>query len=114
MTAVRAVRGATTVAEDTPECIAAATRRLAEELLGRNGLVRGDVISLMFTCSPDLTSDTPALALREADWDVPVLCAVDTPWVGAPTRTIRVMAHVGAAGPLTPVYLGDSAATRPR
>ncbi|MEV7581106.1 chorismate mutase [Streptomyces erythrochromogenes] len=111
--AVRAVRGAVTVAEDTPQQIAAATRRLVGELLVRNGLDRDAVISLMFTCSPDLTSDTPALALREEGWEVPVLCAADTAWSGAPARTVRVLAHVTSCGPLAPVYLGDSAPTRP-
>ncbi|MFD5622635.1 chorismate mutase [Streptomyces yangpuensis] len=111
--AVRAVRGAIMVAEDTPRQIAAATRRLVGELLVRNGLERDAVISLMFTCSPDLTSDTPALALREEGWDVPALCAADTAWSGAPARTVRVLAHVTSCGPLAPVYLGDSAPTRP-
>ncbi|MFG2486753.1 MULTISPECIES: chorismate mutase [Streptomyces] len=111
--AVRAVRGATTVAEDTPRHIAAATRGLVTELLVRNGLEREAVISLLFTCSPDLTSDTPALALREEGWEVPALCAADTAWAGAPARTVRVLAHVTSYGPLAPVYLGDSAPTRP-
>ncbi|MEU9161208.1 chorismate mutase [Streptomyces sp. NPDC048424] len=111
--AVRAVRGATTVAEDTPRHIAAATRALVSELLARNGVERAAVISLWFTCSPDLTSDTPALALREDGWEVPALCAADTAWAGAPARTVRVLAHVTSCGPLAPVYLGDSAPTRP-
>ncbi|MFE9933526.1 chorismate mutase [Streptomyces sp. NPDC005533] len=111
--AVRAVRGATMVAEDTPRHIAAATRALVGELLARNGLEREAVISLLFTCSPDLTSDTPALALREEGWEVPALCAADTAWAGAPARTVRVLAHVTSCGPLAPVYLGDSAPTRP-
>lgn len=113
LAAVRAVRGAITVAEDTPRQIAAATRRLVGELLVRNALERDAVISLMFTCSPDLTSDTPALALREEGWEVPALCAADTAWSGAPARTVRVLAHVTSCGPLAPVYLGDSAPTRP-
>lgn len=111
--AVRAVRGATTVAEDTPRHIAAATRGLIAELLDRNGLERTDVISLFFTCSPDITSDTPALALREEGWEVPALCAADTAWAGAPARTLRVLAHVTAYGPVAPVYLGGSAPLRP-
>lgn len=111
--AVRAVRGAITVDEDTPRHISAATRRLVTELLDRNGLRRTDVISLFFTSSPDLVSDTPALALREEGWEVPALCAADTAWAGAPARTLRVLAHVVSYGPLAPVYLGGSAPTRP-
>ncbi|AQT72006.1 MULTISPECIES: chorismate mutase [Streptomyces] len=111
--AVRAVRGGITVAEDSPRQIADATRTLVGELLVRNGLERDAVISLIFTCSPDLTSDTPALALREDGWEVPALCAADTAWSGAPARTVRVLAHVTSCGPLAPVYLGDCAPTRP-
>lgn len=110
-----AVRGATSVDADTPDAIASATVRLTTSLLAANGLRRADVISVFLTVTPDLVSDTPALALSEAGWTVPVLCAQDTVWAGAPPRVVRIMAHCRweRTEPPRPLYLGAAGPTRP-
>jgi chorismate mutase len=111
-----AVRGATRPTADTPEDIADATRRMLDELLAANDLRKPDVISLLFTATPDLTGDLPALAAAEAGWhDVPMLCAAEMPVPNAMTGVIRVLAHVrwGRPGPARHVYLRGTAPTRP-
>ncbi len=110
-----AVRGAIAVAADTAPAIARATRDLLGVLLAANRLERDDLVSLMFTQTPDLTATNPALALHEAGWDLPALCAQDATFAGAPARTLRVLAHVRWARPGRPgpVYLAGAAPTRP-
>lgn len=91
---LRAIRGATTVPEDDRELIIGATARLLEEMMGRNGLARHDIVSILFTATGDLRSEFPAAAAREIGIsDVPLICARELDVVGAPPRCIRVMMH---------------------
>jgi chorismate mutase len=92
---VRAVRGATTVPIDEPKAIRDAVHELLDELLELNDLTSMDVISCIFTSTPDLVSEFPAHAARVYGWtDVPLLCAQELPIDGALPRCIRVMLHV--------------------
>ncbi|MBA3283424.1 MAG: chorismate mutase, partial [Acidimicrobiia bacterium] len=53
-TAVRALRGATTVDADQPEQITERTVALLEEMFERNGVDHDDLISIWFTVTEDL------------------------------------------------------------
>ncbi|WP_217624560.1 chorismate mutase [Streptomyces sp. TRM64462] len=110
-----AVRGAIAVADDTAPAIARATHDLLAALLAANRLERADLLSLMFTQTPDLTATNPALVLHEAGWDLPALCAQDAAFDGAPARTLRVLAHLrwDRPGRPVPAYLAGAAPTRP-
>jgi chorismate mutase len=91
---VRAFRGATTVAADEPALIREAVIELLETLLDDNDLAPHDVISAVFTATPDLVSEFPAHAARLIGWtDIPLLCAQELPVAGALPRCIRVMLH---------------------
>ncbi|MFD0421631.1 chorismate mutase [Streptomyces parvus] len=113
--ALTAVRGAVAVAADTAPAIARATHDLLAALLAANRLERDDLVSLVFTQTPDLTATNPALALHEAGWDLPALCAQDAAFAGAPARTLRVLAHLrwNRPGRPAPAYLAGAAPTRP-
>ena len=63
--AVRAIRGATQVDADDREQVLEATRELVSAVLERNELEHDDLISILFTATPDLRSEFPALAARE-------------------------------------------------
>ena len=106
---VGALRGATTVERDEPAAIAEATTELVRALLERNGAAVGDLISVIFTSTADLTSDFPASAARAAGLaDVPLLCSQEIPVPGSLPRCIRVLAHLysdRAPGRLQHVYL---------
>ena len=92
--AVRALRGATTVDADTPEQVAARTVALLEEMLERNGVDKADLISIVFTTTPDLVSMFPATAAREMGLGhVPLLCARELDVVGSTPRCVRVLVH---------------------
>ena len=63
--AVRGIRGATSVEADLPDQILSATRELLDEICRANGIEQFDeIISAIFTTSPDLTSTFPAEAAR--------------------------------------------------
>ncbi|MEY4023290.1 MAG: hypothetical protein RLZ23_251 [Actinomycetota bacterium] len=92
---VRAIRGATQVEVNTAEAITSATQELILEILAVNSLTPDDVISVLFTSSPDLNSAFPAAAARSVGFEnTPLICSVEIDVPGALPRTIRVMAHV--------------------
>jgi chorismate mutase len=95
---LRALRGATTCGSDTPEEIAAATQELLVALLERNDLAHDDLVSVIFTTTPDLTSAFPATAARGVGFgDVPLLCATEIDVPGAMPRCVRVLVHAYSA-----------------
>jgi chorismate mutase len=116
MPTVRALRGATTVAHDTPDEITERVQELLSEILRRNGLELGDVISVVFTATADLVSMFPATAARGIGFGaVPLLCASEIPVPGSMPRCIRALLHVHtslAAGDLRHVYLHGSQVLR--
>jgi chorismate mutase len=94
-TAVRAVRGATTVDEDTVEAVTDRVVTLLDRILQRNGLVEDDIISILFTATEDITSTFPATAARTMGLGaVPLICARELAVVGSVPLCIRVMMHV--------------------
>ncbi|MGY1652584.1 chorismate mutase [Geodermatophilus sp. SYSU D01119] len=93
--AVRAIRGATQVDADDRDQVLEATRELVSEVVDRNGLDHADIISILFTATPDLVSEFPALAARELGMgDVPLMCATEIAVPHALPRVLRLMAHV--------------------
>jgi chorismate mutase len=92
---VRAVRGATTVDEDTPQAITERVVTLLRTILERNQLVEDDIISILFTATEDVVSTFPATAARSMGLGaVPLICARELAVVGSVPRCIRVMLHV--------------------
>lgn len=114
--AVRAVRGATQVEQDDREEVLAATTELLGEVLRRNALSSDDLISVVFTATPDLHSEFPAYAARQMGiTDVPLLCAAEIDVPGAMPRVLRLLAHVEterSRSELRHVYLRGAAALR--
>ena len=114
--AVRAIRGAVQVDADEREAILEATAELVAEVLSRNDLTAEDVISVLFTATPDLTAEFPALAARKTGFHaVPLMCATEIPVPGAMPRVIRLMAHVETDRPRSEVqhvYLRGATALR--
>ena len=93
--AVRALRGATTVDEDTPEHLTERVVELLESMMERNGVHHDDLISVWFTATPDIHSMFPAEAARKIGWgDVPLLCAQELDITGATAMVVRVLAHL--------------------
>jgi len=67
---------------------------LVSKVLEANQLSTADLISLLFTCTPDLVSDFPAASARAMGLEkVPLICAVEMAVPTSLPRTIRLMLH---------------------
>ncbi|MGA3352459.1 MAG: chorismate mutase [Acidimicrobiales bacterium] len=95
MTAVlRALRGATTLEQDTAEQVSERVRALVFAMLERNGIDHDDLVSILFTATDDINSLFPATAARSLGLgDVPLICARELAIKGAASRCIRVLMH---------------------
>jgi chorismate mutase len=115
--AVAAIRGATTIPRDDRDALHQATAELLAAIAEANGITPGDVISTIFTATPDVTSDFPAVAARAAGWEkVPLLCTREMAVAGALPRCLRVLLHVespGAGWRPRHIYLREAAGLRP-
>jgi chorismate mutase len=111
---LRGFRGAIQVEIDSPEAIKAATHKLVAEMLVRNNLEAVDLVSVIFTTTPDLHSAFPAAAARELGLGgVPLLCASEIDVPGALERVIRVLMHAyGASDEVSHVYLDGAQVLR--
>ncbi|MHB8124169.1 MAG: chorismate mutase [Desulfitobacteriaceae bacterium] len=95
---VRGIRGATTVEENSAELIKAATQELLREIVKENSLCLEDIVSAIFTVTPDLNADFPASSAREIGWErVPLLCTTEIPVPGAIALCIRILLHVNTS-----------------
>ncbi|WP_375482887.1 chorismate mutase [uncultured Jatrophihabitans sp.] len=114
--AVRAVRGAIQVDANERDDILQGTSELVTEVLRRNEIDAEDLISIVFTATPDLNADFPAYAARLLGLvDVPLLCTTEIAVPGAMPRVLRLMAHVETQRPraeIRHVYLRGAAALR--
>jgi len=113
---VRAIRGAIQVDANERGAILAGVTELVTEVMERNRLTTDDVISVIFTATPDLTAEFPALAARKLGFhDVPLICATEIDVPGALPRVVRLMAHVETDRPrqeIQHVYLRGAVALR--
>jgi chorismate mutase len=116
--AVRGIRGAISVAENSSAEILSATRELLTELCRANGIETfEEVISAIFTTTPDLTGAFPAEAARGIGMNqVPLLCASEIAVPHGMPRVIRILLHVNsdrAQIEMVHVYLRDAKRLRP-
>ncbi len=109
---VRALRGETAVDLELgalSDVAGAATGALLRTLLECNALTVDDVISALFTVTPDLYEAAPARAACEGGWhDVPMLTAAEAQSAHGLAHCVRVMLHVHTSQPrgaLRHVYL---------
>lgn len=115
---VRGIRGATSVAENSREAILEATHELLQEMLRLNRIEHfEDMVSAIFTTSPDLTAAFPAEAARGLGMkEVPLLCASEIAVPGSLPLCIRVLLHINTDKTLSEivhVYLREATKLRP-
>lgn len=113
---VRAIRGAVQVDADDRQAILEGTTELVTAVMGRNGLTTDDVISVIFSATPDLSAEFPALAARKLGFgEVPLLCCSEIAVPSAMPRVVRLMMHVEtdlSRADIQHVYLRGAAALR--
>ncbi len=113
---VRAVRGAIQVPVDSAPAIRDAAVRLTSELLARNALDPGRIVSLVFSLTRDLTLASPAEAARSLGLaEVPLFCLQEAEVSGSMPRVIRALLtyEAEAGGQPVPVYLDGAEGLRP-
>jgi chorismate mutase len=116
---VRALRGATTIDEDTPQHITERVGALLGEMLDRNAARTEDLISIVFNATDDVRSLFPATGARRVMpqlADVPLMNCRELDVDGALPRCIRVLAHLyteRAREELRHVFLEGAIVLRP-
>ena len=115
---LRGLRGATTATANTTTAILDATAELLRALQDANDFGPDDVVSAIFTSTPDLVAEYPARAARTlSGWDiVPLLGACEVAVPDGVPFCIRVLVHVYTAKAprdLKHIYLRDAAQLRP-
>ena len=115
--ACRGIRGATTADANTREAILAATREMLALLIEQNRLQPDDIASAIFSTTPDLNAEFPAVAARELGWvDTALLCTHEMAVPGSLPRCIRVLIHWNTscrADEVRHVYIRGARSLRP-
>lgn len=116
MVSFYAIRGATTVEENTSEAILGETKILLESICQENRLAEEEIVSIFFTMTSDLDATFPAEAAREIGFSlVPLICSQELNVVGAMEKCIRILMHVAGEKrvPVKHIYLNQAKALRP-
>ncbi|MGB3507941.1 MAG: chorismate mutase [Microcoleaceae cyanobacterium] len=93
---VQAIRGATTVSENSKEAIEEAVTELVDELEAHNQIDPEDIISTTFSVTRDLDAIFPAaIARQRPHWEnVPLLDVQQMHVEGSLERCIRFLIHI--------------------
>lgn len=114
----RAIRGATTVPENSPIAIELAVTELLDELEAKNAIPTQDMVSVTFSVTPDLDAIFPAsVARRRPGWhNVPLLDVQQMAVQGSLERCIRLLLHFNCSIPQRQIchtYLRNAKRLRP-
>jgi len=103
------------VEDNEAGAILSATEELLGAVMQRNSLAPDQIVSCIFTCTPDLNAEFPAVAARNSGLSaVPLLCAQEIAVGGALPRVIRILLHYYAEASMEVkhVYLREAVALR--
>lgn len=117
-TKVRAIRGATTVEVNSKEAMRDAINELLIDIETRNQLDYDEIVSVIFTVTPDLDAVFPASIARErSQWtNVPLLDIQQMQVKGSLAKCIRVLIYVNSDKPqieMSHSYLRKAEKLRP-
>jgi len=103
---VRAIRGATTVSENSVAAIREAVHELLDELEAHNQLDPTEIVSATFSATRDLDALFPARIARERPhWsNVPLLDVQQMYVEGSLERCIRFLIHFNTSDPHVKIY----------
>ena len=117
MTAVRGVRGASTVPENTREAIMDATEELLNEMVAANDIASENIAAVYFTLTSDLNAEFPAVAARERlGWRlVPLINSIEIDRPGSMPKCVRVLLFLNtdkSQEEIKHIYLRDAVVLR--
>jgi chorismate mutase len=114
--AIRAIRGAIQLDQDEREHLLKSTAELLAKTLHANDIDNSQLISILFTATPDISSEFPALAARELGLgDVPLMCFVEMNVEHGMPLVVRVMIYAEMDKPrseIQHIYLRGATALR--
>jgi chorismate mutase len=94
-----------------------ATRELLALMIRQNEIRPEDVASAIFSTTPDLDAEFPALAARQLGWlDVALMCNHELDVPGSLRRCIRILVHWNtdrAPSEIVHIYVKEAAGLRP-
>ena len=86
------LRGAITVSANTKEAILEGTRELLQAIIDANGIKEEDVAFALFTTSPDLNAEFPAVAARQMGWNqTALMCGHEMSVPGSLQKCVRIL-----------------------
>ena len=116
-TALRGIRGATTVHNNTKSNILEETKILITHMMKLNNVKPEDIASIFFSVTKDLDATFPAKAARELNLSfTPLLCLNEMDMPTGITKCVRILMHVNTSltqQDIHPVYLNDAVSLRP-
>ena len=114
---VRAVRGATTVNNNSADEIISETVTVLMEIIKENSIETDDIISVLFTVTRDIDAVFPAVAARKLGWtNIALLCTYEIDVPGSLEKCIRVMLHFNTDkknSDIKNIYLKEARNLRP-
>jgi len=96
--------------------MAGGVRRLLKQLLERNRITEGHIVSIVFSQTSDLTAENPARALRRSGFaSTPLFCTSEPEYPDSLPRTLRVLVtfEADSVTETKPVYLDGARSLRP-
>lgn len=115
--AVRGIRGAITVEENTKEAILKETTRLLQDMVAQNQLDLEEIASIFFSVTQDIHAEFPAVAARQLGFtDTPLLCLTEIPVPDSLPLCIRILIQVNTdkkQQDMVHSYLKKAASLRP-
>ncbi len=113
-----AIRGATTVKQNTEEDIRSAVVDMMKEIMAKNMLTSEEIISVIFSSTTDVTALYPARAFRELGYDdIPLFSCTEPPVKNSLDLCIRVLLHIDRksenSGSTKHIYKNKAAELRP-
>ena len=115
--AVRGVRGATSILENTKDEIISKTIEMLEIIINKNEIRLEDVASALFSVTDGIDAEFPAVAARKLGWVyTPLMCTREIPVKGSLKNCIRVLLHINSEKKqedMIHIYLYDAGKLRP-
>lgn len=106
---MKSIRGAISVQTNTEKAILDATHELLEEVISVNSLSSNQIISIIFSCTEDLTAVYPAVEARKMGLtEVSLLCVQEMKVIGSMPMCIRLLMYVNSDKELKSCYLKEA------
>jgi chorismate mutase len=109
----RGIRGAIAVSANNKKSILAAAKELLAEMTEANKIEIKDIAAIIFTTTPDLNAEFPAVATRELGWpsNLALLCGHEMSVPNALPHCLRVLMLVNTergTEEIRHIYLGEA------